>query len=93
MPRRDPRLRLTLLVALVCGVAWGFGRADAKDAFLPPPPAPDFDFYVANVAAWIETECASCHRRGGGAYRPATATGAGAPSAPGPIGRSSRCIS
>ncbi len=57
---------LTLLAVLPAALVW----AKAKDQFLPPPPGPDRDFYVARMAPWIEANCAACHRRpGAGAFR------------------------
>lgn len=67
MPRRNGTILLGLAASLFFGLV---AAAEPKDAFLPPPPAPDPDFYVRNVAAWVDTECASCHRGdGGGALR------------------------
>ena len=43
--------------------------AGAKEDRLPPPPGPDFGFYAARIAPWVEENCASCHRRGGGGFR------------------------
>ncbi|MDA1194665.1 MAG: hypothetical protein O2894_05725 [Planctomycetota bacterium] len=62
-PRATPALAALSVVALVLGVA---ALARAKDDFLPPPPRPDREFYVERIAPWIEANCASCHRGGGG---------------------------
>ena len=45
------------------------GGARAKEEFLPPPPAPDREFYVKHIAPFMEAHCAVCHRRGGGTFR------------------------
>ena len=66
-----PRRSLTTLAGLLGLFAVGIAAfAEPKDDFLPPPPAADPAFYVRNLAPWIDTECASCHRgEGGGAFR------------------------
>ncbi|MDF1703113.1 MAG: hypothetical protein P1V36_18345, partial [Planctomycetota bacterium] len=65
------RRSLLLLTAGAVFLAAGLqARAGPKDEFLPPPPAADAAFYVANVATWVDDHCASCHRgEGGGAFR------------------------
>lgn len=60
-----------LAVASLIGL-WGTARAKP----MPPPPAPDRAFYLQHLATWVEANCVSCHRVGGGALRlPAPAAG------------------
>ena len=69
-PRRRRRRAFCVLLAGALFVGVGLAtsvRAGPKDKFLPPPPGPDRDFYVERIAPWVEEQCASCHRRGGGA--------------------------
>ncbi len=59
-----------LLLGGLAALGAGAALAKDKDRFLPPPPAPDRDFYVQRIAPWVEANCAECHRRGGaGAFR------------------------
>ncbi|MDJ0976093.1 MAG: hypothetical protein QNJ98_16660 [Planctomycetota bacterium] len=61
--------RLTLAIALGALIALWADRGAGARPNLPPPPTPDHDFYVANVAPWVEAKCVECHRAGGGALR------------------------
>ncbi len=65
------RLRSVLLcAAALAALLGGIALAKDKDRFLPPPPGPDRDYYVARVAPWIDANCASCHRQeGAGGFR------------------------
>jgi hypothetical protein len=63
------------LVGAACLLLALGAHARAKETFLPPPPLPDFAFYEAQVAGWMEENCARCHRRGAGGFRMARADG------------------
>lgn len=67
---RPVRARSGLLPWLAL-LAWAaLASAEPEDRFLPPPPAADAAFYVQHVAAWVDAECAACHRAAGaGALR------------------------
>ncbi|MGE0191644.1 MAG: hypothetical protein AB7T63_06330 [Planctomycetota bacterium] len=63
------RTRRALLAACGLAVAVVAARAGDLPAELPPPPGPDFGFYEARIAPFVESSCASCHREGGGRLR------------------------
>ena len=60
---------LPRLFACALALAWPPAGVGAKEAFLPPPPGPDRDFFVRHIAGWMEANCATCHRSGAGAFR------------------------
>ncbi len=67
MRRPSPLLLIVTGAALLLAPAV---LAKPRDKFLPPPPAPDRDFYVKKVAPFIEAHCIECHRgEGAGAFR------------------------
>jgi len=67
--RRPLRTLWFVLAAGAFALASHAGGARAKEEFLPPPPAPDREFYVKHIAPFMEAHCAVCHRRGGGTFR------------------------
>ena len=69
------RKRLLLVVGALALLlaAPSIWRADAWEP--PPPPRPDFDYYEAELAEWIESNCLECHDGGGGALHLGTGEG------------------
>jgi hypothetical protein len=68
MSRARARAAGALAAALLVVVLARAGAGSPPKKELPPPPRPDRDFFVANVAPWLEEHCAACHRAGAGTF-------------------------